>query len=246
LVVVSHSRALALAAVELAQEMVHSNQIRIAIAAGLDDTTFGTDATQIAEAITAADQGAGVVVLMDLGSAVLSADLALELLDDQARERVVLSSAPLIEGLVVAAVAAAGGAGIEEVAAEAAGALAGKIGQLGSAPVAGDPDVPEDEELTGRFVVVNPHGLHARPAAQLVHEVRLHDGRAFIRNRSIESEWVDAGILSKVTTLSVRAGDEIEVRASGTQAAEILEGILTLAAQHFNEPPTDASPGPRA
>src|SRR6476661_2792161 len=103
LVVVSHSRALARAAVALAQEMLHGKQIRIAIAAGLDDTTFGTDAAQIVDAITAADQGAGVVVLMDLGSAVLSSELALELLDDDVRGRVVLCPAPLVEGLVVAA-----------------------------------------------------------------------------------------------------------------------------------------------
>src|SRR5207244_13027681 len=98
--VVSHSRALARAAVTLAQEMVHGKQIRIAIAAGLDDTTFGTDAAQIVDAITAADQGAGVVVLMDLGSAVLSAELALELLDADTRERAAWCPAPLVEARV--------------------------------------------------------------------------------------------------------------------------------------------------
>jgi len=171
LVVVSHSRALARAAVALAQEMLHGKQIRIAIAAGLDDTTFGTDASQIVDAITAADQGAGVVVLMDLGSAVLSAELALELLDDDVREQVVLCPAALVEGLVVAAVAAANGADRGEVAAEAAGALAGKIGHLGSAPTTAAADVDRDaDELTGSFVVTNPHGLHARPAARLVQE----------------------------------------------------------------------------
>ena len=65
----------------------------------------------IVDAIVAADDGDGVVVLMDLGSAVLSAELALDLLDADVRERVVLCPAPLVEGLVVAAVAAAGGAG---------------------------------------------------------------------------------------------------------------------------------------
>src|SRR6516225_6097754 len=110
--------------------MLHGNEIHIAIAAGLDDTTLGTDAAQIVDAIAAADHGVGVVVLMDLGSAVLSAELALELLGDGARDRVVLCPAPLVEGLVVAAVAAAGGADLKEVAAEAAEALAGKIGQL--------------------------------------------------------------------------------------------------------------------
>src|SRR3954449_9138769 len=111
LVVVSHSRALARAAVALASEMTPTTAARIEVAAGLDDTTFGTDATQIATAITDADSGDGVVVLMDLGSAVLSAELALDLLDDAARERALVCPAPLVEGLVGAAVSAASGAG---------------------------------------------------------------------------------------------------------------------------------------
>ena len=245
LVVVSHSRALARAAVALAQEMLHGKQIRIAIAAGLDDTTFGTDASQIVDAITAADQGAGVVVLMDLGSAVLSAELALELLDDDVREQVVLCPAALVEGLVVAAVAAANGADRGEVAAEAAGALAGKVGHLGSAPTTAAADVDRDaDELTGSFVVTNPHGLHARPAARLVQEVRRRDAHARIRNRRTESEWVDAGSLSKIATLGVRSGDEVEVRVSGSQAAESLDHILSLAARNFDESPGEAPPAP--
>jgi multiphosphoryl transfer protein len=245
LVVVSHSRALARAAVALAQEMLHGKQIRIAVAAGLDETTFGTDAAQIVDAITAADQGAGVVVLMDLGSAVLSAELALELLDDDARERVVLCPAPLVEGLVVAAVAAAGGASIDEVVAEAAGALAGKIGHLGPAPVTPVADaVGDSDELTGSFVVANPHGLHARPAARLVQEVRRRDAHARIRNCRTESEWVDAGSLSKIATLGVRSGDEVEIRVSGSQAAETLDHVLSLAARHFDESLTEAAPAP--
>jgi multiphosphoryl transfer protein len=243
LVVVSHSRALARAAVALAQEMLHGKQIRIAVAAGLDETTFGTDAAQIVDAIAAADQGAGVVVLMDLGSAVLSAELALELLDDDVRERVVLCPAPLVEGLVVAAVAAGSGASSEEVAAEAAGALAGKIGHLGTGPVAAAAEAAADYgELTASFVVGNPHGLHARPAARLVQEVRRRDAHARIRNRRTESEWVDAGSLSKVATLGVRSGDEVEVRVSGSQAAETLDHILSLAARNFDELTVDTAP----
>src|SRR5262245_6346991 len=243
LVVVSHSRALARAAVALAQEMLHGKQIRITIAAGLDETTFGTDAAQIVDAVCAADQGAGVVVLMDLGSAVLSAELALELLDDDVRERVVLCPAPLVEGLVVAAVAAANGADSREVAAEAAGALAGKVGHLGSAPTAAAADVDHgSDELTGSFVVANPHGLHARPAARLVQEVRRRDAHARIRNRRTESEWVDAGSLSKIATLGVRSGDEVEMRVSGSQAAESIDAILSLAARNLAELTGEAAP----
>jgi phosphoenolpyruvate-protein phosphotransferase/dihydroxyacetone kinase phosphotransfer subunit len=240
LVVVSHSRPLADAAVALAQEMLHGKQIRIAVAAGLDDTTFGTDAVAIVDAITAADQGDGAVVLMDLGSAVLSAELALELLDDAARDRVVLCPAPLVEGLVVAAVAAGGGASAAEVAAEASGALAGKLAQLGAA--ADEPAAaPGADGLSGSFIVTNPHGLHARPAARLVQEVRSRDAQLRIRNRRTGSAWVDARSLSKIATLGVRSGDEVEVRVSGPQAAESLEHILALAARHFDETSTVAA-----
>jgi phosphoenolpyruvate---glycerone phosphotransferase subunit DhaM len=131
LVVVSHSRALAEAAVTLARQMLPSAEVAVEVAAGTDDGGLGTDAVAVSAAITAADSGDGVVVLMDLGSAVMSAETALELLDDDVRERVVLSSAPLVEGLVGAVVVAAGGADRDRVAAEALRGLAPKQAHLG-------------------------------------------------------------------------------------------------------------------
>ena len=130
LVVVSHSRPLADAAVVLARGMLPGRELAVEIAAGDVDGGLGTDATAIATAIAAADSGDGVVVLMDLGSAVLSAETALELLDDDLRERVVLSPAPLVEGLVGEAVIAATGAPRDRVAAEALRGLAPKQAHL--------------------------------------------------------------------------------------------------------------------
>src|SRR3954469_11283388 len=134
IVVVSHSRALARAAVELAAQMVHGRGPTVALAAGLDETTLGTDAVQVKEAIESVDGPDGVVVLLDLGSAVLSAELALDLLDSATRSRVVLSPAPFVEGLVAAVVTAAGGGTATEVAAEAGAALAGKQAHLAPVP----------------------------------------------------------------------------------------------------------------
>jgi phosphoenolpyruvate---glycerone phosphotransferase subunit DhaM len=130
LVVVSHSRPLAAAAVTLARQMLPSAEVAVEVAAGTDDGGLGTDAVAVSAAITAADSGDGVVVLMDLGSAVMSAETALELLDDDVRDRVVLSSAPLVEGLVGAVVVAAGGADRDRVAAEALRGLAPKQAHL--------------------------------------------------------------------------------------------------------------------
>jgi dihydroxyacetone kinase phosphotransfer subunit len=129
IVVVSHSRALAEAAVDLALEMIRGQPQPIAIAAGTADGRFGTNAAQVAEAITSVSSGDGVLVLMDLGSAVLSAELAVELLPPGLGP-VRLCAAPFVEGLLVAVVTAAGGADLSTVAAEADGVLAAKRGHL--------------------------------------------------------------------------------------------------------------------
>lgn len=119
IVVVSHSRPLATAAVDLASQMLRSGGPRIEVAAGLSDTELGTDAAAIQTAIEAAKDDQGVVVLMDLGSAIMSAEMAVEMLDEDDAARVRLSWAPLVEGLIGAAVTAAGGADREEVATQA-------------------------------------------------------------------------------------------------------------------------------
>ena len=120
IVVVSHSRRLAESAVELALQMVRGAPPPIEIAAGLDDHVLGTDAARVKEAIDRVASPDGVLVVMDLGSAVLSAELALELRGDDAGDcRVVLSDAPLVEGLVAAVTLAAAGAPLDEVAADA-------------------------------------------------------------------------------------------------------------------------------
>jgi phosphoenolpyruvate-protein phosphotransferase/dihydroxyacetone kinase phosphotransfer subunit len=245
LVVVAHSRPLAQAAVGLAREMAGPD-VAIEIAAGLDETTFGTDALAIASALAEADRGAGVVVLMDLGSAVLSAELALDLLDDaDLRDRVLLCPAPLVEGLVVAAVTAAGGADAATVAAEAGAALAAKESQLGGAAPepAAPPTVTPDEPVTVEaFTVVNPHGLHARPAARLVGTARSagDDTHVRLRNATTGSNWAPATSLSRVAALGVRQGDRVEAAADGPGARAALDALLALAARGFDEEVDDA------
>ncbi|GAA0565921.1 phosphoenolpyruvate--protein phosphotransferase [Paractinoplanes ferrugineus] len=251
-VVVSHSRALARAAVALAAEMAPT--ARIEIAAGLDEKTLGTDATAIRSALAAADDGSGVVVLMDLGSAVLSAELALEMVDDELRSRVLLCPAPLVEGLVAAAVAAASGAGRDEVAREAIAGLAGKQAQLGEAPAPAQPAPAQPAPArpgaaqpapAGEFGAVatvrvgNPHGLHARPAARLVTEARRLDAGVEVRNRTTGSGWVPATSLSRVATLGALRGHEIDVRASGPRARQAVDEIVAVAARQFDETPPE-------
>jgi PTS hybrid protein len=121
IVVVSHSAQIAAGTVELARQMAGPD-LRIEAAGGIDDGSLGTDAAAIMTAIEAADAGAGVLVLMDLGSAVLATQTALELIGDEAASRVRLSGGPLVEGAVVAALQASIGDPLEAVLVAAEGA----------------------------------------------------------------------------------------------------------------------------
>ncbi|WP_250035804.1 phosphoenolpyruvate--protein phosphotransferase [Paractinoplanes maris] len=233
LVVVCHSRPLARAAVALASEMTAGRPVAVEVAAGLDDTTFGTDAVAISEAITAVDSGDGVVVLMDLGSAVLSAELALEMVDEP--DRVILSPAPLVEGLIAATVAAASGADRHEVAEEAVNGLAGKQSHLGVAPTTPD-ESDAKPEATATITIHNPHGLHARPAASLVTEVRAFDARVELRNATTGGPWVPASSLTRVATLGASRDHELDVRAEGREARDAVNRIVAVARQNFGEP----------
>ena len=236
IVVVSHSRALARAAVALAADMLHGRAVRVAVAAGLDEATFGTDAVRVKEAIEEVDEPDGVLVLMDLGSAVLSAEMALDLLEPAVAGRVRLCSAPLVEGLVAATVAAAAGASIDEVATEATAALAGKQAHLAvpddDTPV---PATTEEPAASAVFVVANEHGLHARPAAKLVAEVRTLDARVWLRNVTTNSDPVPASSLSRVAVLGALAGHRLEVTATGNQAKTAVDHVVALAARRFDE-----------
>jgi dihydroxyacetone kinase phosphotransfer subunit len=100
LVVVSHSERAAEGIVEVAAEM--AGDTRIEPVGGDGEGGIGTVPDAIEAAVDAADDGDGVVVLVDLGSAVMNADVAVELSDAEA----VIADAPVLEGAVNAAVAA--------------------------------------------------------------------------------------------------------------------------------------------
>ena len=116
IVIVSHHAKLAEGIRDLAEQMV-SEPMPIAIAAGIDDpeNPFGTDAMKIYAAIESVYSPDGVLVLMDLGSALLSAETALEFLSPEQRANVVLCAAPLVEGALAAVVQASIGGNLRQV-----------------------------------------------------------------------------------------------------------------------------------
>ena len=122
LVIVSHSRLLAEGVRELAGQMA-GPAVRIIPAGGGPDGGLGTDVARIAAALDAAWDGDGVLVLADLGSAIMSAQIAIEEQPAERRSLLLLSPAPLVEGAVIAAVEASLG---RDLAAVAAAALAAR------------------------------------------------------------------------------------------------------------------------
>lgn len=125
LVIVSHSRRLAEGVRELATQMANGGVQLAAVGGIVDDTgidCLGTDATQIVEAILQVWSEDGILLLVDMGSAVLSAELALDLLTEEQRMRCQISNAPLVEGAIAATLEASLGHTLSRVnqAAEAA------------------------------------------------------------------------------------------------------------------------------
>ena len=112
IVVVSHSSALATGLAELAAQMAGPD-VRIEAAGGLPDGGLGTDEDRVRAAIRAADQGEGVVVLGDLGSAILTVRHVLE---RHGNGSVRLVDAPIVEGAVAAAVTASASMPLDDVA----------------------------------------------------------------------------------------------------------------------------------
>src|SRR5690349_19878803 len=207
---------------------------RIEAAGGMDDGSIGTDAARVMEAIQRAMGDDGVLVLMDLGSALMSAEMAVEMLGT---DRVALSEAPLVEGAVAAAASARGGASLEEVSAEARGALGMKAAQLGvsdaGSGVSREAEPVAEPDASARVPVVNEIGLHARPAALVVELAAKFD--AELRLAKPGGRSVSAKSLTGLMTLSARLGDELEVSASGPQAAEAVAAFEELAKEGFGE-----------
>lgn len=243
IVVVSHSRPLAEAAVALATQMVPSGGPEVTVAAGADGG-FGTDAAAISLAIQRVDSNDGVLVLLDLGSALLSTELALEFLDADLADRVRISSAPLVEGLLAAVVSASTGADLETVADEAAHALDAKRAHLDEEDAARAPllalprQQPEERKpvtLTWRTTVANPHGLHIRPAAAIVAALREVDADVQLSNATTGRGPAPATSLSRLAGLELGQGQILEARITGPDAEQARAILSDLGARDFGE-----------
>jgi phosphocarrier protein FPr len=223
----------------------------LAIAAGAGDNhaELGTDAVEISEAILSVRGNDGVLVLMDIGSAILSSETALDLLDEAMRANVRFCSAPFVEGAIAAGVTANLGASLDDVVREALSSLRQKEAALSKSsaapplekavtvPAPASVPAPAAENMRRvRLTVRNVHGLHARPAARLITETRPFVAEITVRNLTNQHGPVSIRSLSGIASLEILQNHEIEVAAGGRDANLALERIAQLVKAGLGEP----------
>ncbi|MDQ0484554.1 dihydroxyacetone kinase phosphoryl donor subunit DhaM [Guptibacillus hwajinpoensis] len=111
LVIVSHSPYISKGLVQMLEEA--QPEVTVMDAGGTDDGDMGTSAMRIQTAIEKAEAGEGVVVLVDFGSSVMNAEMAIEMIETESD--IMIADAPLIEGAYSAVMEAGFGKSLEEV-----------------------------------------------------------------------------------------------------------------------------------
>ncbi|MEI8165396.1 MAG: dihydroxyacetone kinase phosphoryl donor subunit DhaM [Chloroflexales bacterium] len=239
LLIISHSAAIAHGVKALADQMAKGH-VRIAAAGGTYDGALGTSADLISEALETLTGVTAVLALVDMGSAVMSAEMALE----ASGMAFLLSGAPLVEGALVAAVEALRPeATLAQVAAAAARALETKgvealpVHSSPAADVAPPPiPVPAGAVVEVTLTVFNSVGLHMRPAKEFVQTAARFTCTVRVRNLD-RPEGVEGNAKSiiDVLKLGVLAGQHIRVRAEGADADAAVAALSQLVAANFGE-----------
>ena len=229
-VFVSHSARIAEGLVELARQMAPS--AALVAAGGTDDGRIGTSFELVSSGIAEADSGAGVVVLCDLGSAILTTETAMDFLDDEVRERVRIVDAPLVEGGVAAAVAAEAGDDLAHVVTAAESARGGGEAPAGAA-VATPAEASDEAGASGHVhsrsvTLVNADGLHARPAAELVKLASTFEPRVTVNG-------TDAKSLLSIMSLGLTKGATVEIASDDPEGGPAVDAIAALAESGFGE-----------
>ncbi|MCG7588414.1 dihydroxyacetone kinase phosphoryl donor subunit DhaM, partial [Photobacterium sp. OFAV2-7] len=212
LVIVSHSLKLAQGLLELA-EQVTQGKVNIAVAAGIDDpeNPIGTDAVAVMEAIEAVYSEDGVLVMVDLGSAILSAETALDLIEPSLDKTVRICAAPIVEGCIAACVSAASGLPLETVFQEANNALTAKVKALEQPLKPKEPKsknvevgVSDHEPQTFIWKVHHAHGLPIPPAAILATSLRPFSAQIRLAKAG---QSIDAKNINNLLSLNIQHND---------------------------------------
>lgn len=228
LVVVSHSEKIADGAAELAAQM--APDVSIFAAGGTPGGRIGTSLERVMAALEQASGLDGVVILADLGSAVMTAESALEFAGEP--DGVLLADAPVVEGLVAAAVAAQGGADVHAVKRAAETAYGSATGVPPSSSIVSVEEgsvTGAGPEFTGDFELINEAGMHARPAAKIAGGLASLDATVTVNG-------LDGTSMTALMTLAAGRGSVLHVEAWGHDAERAVNYVGGLVQAGFGEP----------
>ncbi len=230
-------------------------------AGGTDDGSLGTSLEKVTRALEQVLNQGETLVLADLGSAVMITQMAVEFLPPELQSKVHLTNAPLVEGAIAAVVAAAGGRDLETVQRAAERALEiSKIPSDGTPVETTAPVIPEEAGPVEsvELPVLNPSGLHARPASLFVRTAMRFKADVTVQNVTRGRHPADAKSMMDVASRGTAwQGEQIRIVARGEDAAEAIAALRQLVENGFGEmkevaaattpaPPTTPAPTPVA
>lgn len=260
IVLVSHSIELSTAVKSLADQQIQGRATIVAVG-GSDNPhqPFGTDPIAIAEAIHSVCGEDGVLVLMDLGSAVISGQVALDLLRPEERARVQLSVGPFVEGAMAAAVQASIGMSLAAVAREAAEARRAKDAVLHTredaaeprpsgrgATLTHEPIDPSQHTAGADVIVVNPAGLHFGPAARFIQTAAQFHADVHVTDLTTGVGPAPASRFNQLIALGIEKDHCIRIEAIGQDADEAVNTLVRQIAHDIGGETAPVTPPPTA
>ncbi|RRR67156.1 MAG: HPr family phosphocarrier protein [Candidatus Viridilinea halotolerans] len=233
ILIVSHSALLAQGVQELAAQMV-KGRVPIMAVGGTHDGALGTSVDLISAALQGIPNTYAILAFVDMGSAIMSTEMALE----SAGHRFLISSGPLVEGALIAAVEAMRpDVTLAQVAAVATRALETKYYSINPAlPPPTPPSAPSVPTAETVLTLTNKTGLHMRPAKDFVQTATRFSCTVHIRNLDRpERPGGDAKSMLDVMKIGLSLGQRIHIHAQGSDACAAIAALSQLITSNFGE-----------
>lgn len=244
LIFVSHSNELAEATSKYIKEITKSkNSIAFCGGVGVDKKEFGTDPIDILNIIEEVYSEDGVIIFCDMGSALISSQLAISMLDENKQPNVKITSAPFVEGGIIASIQASLNKKINDIILESLESLSSKKsyveyeGYLQNS----QNDNGKNERVENllkdykkrEYKITLNNGFHSRPVFQLINIVTNSKSSVYIANKTKNKGPIQADNITKITLLNMEYNDTMEVYAKGEDTDEVFNKIQELVNLEF-------------
>lgn len=239
LVFVSHSNELAEATSKYIKEITKlKNSIAFCGGIGANKKELGTDPMDILNTIEEVYSEDGVIIFCDMGSALISSELAISMLDENKQSNVKITSAPFVEGGVIAAIQASLNKNINDIILESLESLSSKKSyteyekdlqnsQNSDKKNENSENLLKDYKKKEYKITLN-NGLHARPVFQLINIVTNSKSSVYIANKTKNKGPIQADNITKITLLNIEYNDIMEVYAKGQDTDDVFNNIQEL------------------